>query len=136
MKIQDSVTESAANNATAQGIQKGTVRAGHGINYQQGLSVNASDRAKAAMQAASGAAEGAQNAANIRGEDQLRNSGLDSQWSQMKEGRMNDNYGQMTSANGINFARNFGQQQNRQSQMMARQQAMQQLRLSLMSKLS
>jgi hypothetical protein len=135
MKIQDGVTEAAANNAMAQGIQKGTVRAGHGLNYQQGLSVNAMDRTKVAMQAASGAAEGAQNAANIRGEDQFKNSQLGSQWAQLTEGRQNANYDQMTSANSINFSRNFGQQQNRQSQMMARQQAMQNLRLALMQQM-
>jgi len=130
--LADSATESAANNALAQGYQKGYVRPA--TQTKAGFSVTAKDRMRAAQQASAGVNEGAQNAANIRAEDQQFNSQQRFDNDLLRQQAMAFDYGQMTDQNAANFDRTFARQSALSGVAQARQRAAMQLRLALLSK--
>lgn len=134
--IADSVTESAAGNAYAGGMQKAQTGAqdtrdrvaGKGFSYSN------KDQMFAGQQLAAGAAEGAQAAAGIRAEDQQFNEGQRNANQMLQDQARIFDKNQMTELNGANFDRMFARQQGNSSIAMARQRASMQLRLALMSK--
>jgi hypothetical protein len=130
--IADSATESAANNALAQGYQKGYVRPA--TQAKAGFSANAKDRMRAAQQQSAGIAEGAQAAAGIRAEDQQFNSQQRWENEMLKEQSLAFDYDQMTQQNQTHFDRNMARQTSLAGVNQARQRAAMQLRLALLSK--
>lgn len=132
-KIADSTTEDAANNANAAGFQQGYSRPGQ--MAQAGFSAGAQQGMRAAQQQAAGQAQGAQQAAGIRAEDQQFNQAQDFGWQSMIQGRLNDNFNMQTGLNSANWQKQFAQQSNRLGMQQARQQAWQQIRLALLSKM-
>lgn len=132
-KIADAQTEAAANNAIASGYQKGAVRPG--MMSGQGFSSGAQQRMRAAQQQASGVGQGAQQAAQIRSEDQMFNAEQQSAYDQLVQSRLNNNYELQNALNQANFGKRFAGLSNRLNMDMARQQAWQQIRLALLSRM-
>lgn len=132
-KIDDATTESAANNAIAAGYRSGYARPGQMAG--QGFSAGAQQRMRAAQQQAAGVAAGAQQAANIRAEDQSFNAGQDLAQQMMNISRMNDNYQIMTGMQGANFQKRMARQQNAYGLQQARNLASMKLRLALLGQL-
>lgn len=130
--IADSATESAANNALAQGYQKGYARPA--MQAKAGFSTNAKDRMRASQQEAAGIAEGASAAAGIRAEDQQFNSQQTWDNEMLKEQALAFDYGQMTERNAVGAERRMARQQSIAGIHQARQRAAMQLRLALLSK--
>jgi hypothetical protein len=134
--IADSTTEGVANNAIAQGYQKGNARGFLNQNDKAGFSRSAMDRMKASQAEAAGVAEGASNAAGIRAEDQAFNEQQQANYEQMVDDRLNHNFGLQTGMNAANFSVGMAGKRNRAMLDMARRRAQQSLRLALLSKLS
>jgi hypothetical protein len=130
--VADATTEGAANNALAQGYQKGNARAAMQSMDKAGFSRGAMDRMKASQQEAAGIAEGASQAAGIRADDQGFNENQRSQWEQMRDQRLNDQYGIQTGMQGANFAKQFAGKQNRWNLRVSQQRASNALRLALL----
>ena len=134
--IADSTTESAANNAIAQGYQKGNARGFMNQSDRAGFSRSAMDRMKASQAEAAGIAEGASNAAGIRGEDQAFNEQQQAAYEQMVDDRLNHNFGIQTGMNAANFGARMPGKRNQAALDLARRRAQMSLRLALLSKLS
>jgi len=132
-KIADSVTEAAANNATAAGYRKGAIRPG--MLAQPGFSAGAQQAMQAAQQQAAGVGEGAQQAAGVRAEDQMFNASQQGDYEQRVQGRLNSNYELQTGMNQANFQKQMARMSNHTNMNLAQQQAWQQLRLSLLSRM-
>ena len=131
-KIADSVTEAAANNATAAGYRKGAVRPG--MIAPQGFSAGAQQQMQAAQQQASGVGEGAQQAAGIRAVDLMFNATQQGEYEQRVQGRLNSNYALQTGMNQANFQKQMARMSGHMNMNLAQQQAWQQLRLALLSR--
>jgi len=134
--IADSTTESAANNAIAQGYQKGDARGAMNQSDRAGFSRGAMDKMRAGQAQAAGIAEGASAAAGIRGEDQAFNENQKANYEQMVDDRLNHNFGIQTGMNAANFGVRMAGQRNRASLAQARARAQMSLRLALLSKLA
>lgn len=132
-KIADATTESAANNAIAAGYRSGYIRPGQMAG--QGFSAGAQQQMRAAQQQAAGVAQGAQQAAGIRAEDQAFNAEQQAKYEQLIGDRMNDNYQLQTGMNAANWQKQFGRTSNQLNMDTARQQAWQNIRLALLSQM-
>ena len=132
-KISDAATESAANNAIAQGYRSGYQRPA--MNARAGFSVNANDQMRSQQALAAGVGQGAQQAAGIRAEDQAFNNQQDAQWQAMVGARLNSNYELQSGMQGANWAKQFARQSNALNMDMARRQAWQNIRLALLSQM-
>jgi len=132
-KISDGTTEDAANNALASGFQQGYARPGQ--MAQAGFSAGAQQGMRAGQQQAVGQAQGAQQAAGIRAEDQMFNAQQDAGYQALVGARLNSNYELQTGLNSANWQKQFAQQSNRLGMGMARQGAWQQIRLALLSQM-
>lgn len=132
-KIADSVTESAANNASAEAYRAGYVRPA--TQTRPGFSVSANDRMRAAQAQAAGQAEGASAAAGIRAQDQAFNSQQEANWQALVNARLNSNYELQSGMNQANFQKQFARQSNALNMGMARRNAWQNIRLALLSQM-
>lgn len=130
--VADSTTESAANNAIAQGYQKGNARASMQSMDRAGFSRGAMEKMRAGQAEAAGIAEGASQAAGIRADDQATNDDLRAQFEQMRDQRLNDHFGIQTGMQGANFAKRFAAKQNQWNLRVAQQRASNSLRLALL----
>jgi hypothetical protein len=74
-------------------------------------------------------------AAGIRAQDQAFNQGQDFNWESMIQGRLNDNFSLQSGLNSANWQKQFAQQSNRLGMNQARQQAWQNIRLALLSRM-
>jgi hypothetical protein len=130
--IADSATESAANNVIASGYQKGYTRPA--MQSKAGFSVNSKDRMRAAQQQAAGIAEGAQQAAGIRADDQQFNESQRNANEMLRQQALAFDYNQMTERNSAFNSAKMSRQSDMAGVAQARQRAAMNLRMALMSK--
>ena len=102
---------------------------------QQGFSAGAQQQMRAAQQQAAGVAQGAQQAAGIRAEDQAFNAEQQAEYDQLVQSRLNSNYDLMTGMNNAGWQKQFARRSNALNMGNARQQAWQNIRLALLSQM-
>jgi hypothetical protein len=136
-KVPDAETVGFGNNEQAASIRAGQTKAQDAMNTgSRGLSAGANQAMYAAQAESAGSSEGAQKRAGIEAEDQMFNAGQDFSYQAAILGRLNNNFQQNMAANQANFGLDMTRQQGRWDVAKNRQQNWNQLRLSMMSRLS
>lgn len=130
--IADSATESSANNAIAQGYQKGYARPATAT--KAGFSVNARDQMRASQAEAGAIADGAKQAAGIRAEDQAFNSQAQFDNEMLRQQAAAFDFNNMTDLNSAMFDSKMSRMNALSGVEMARRRAAQRLRMALLGR--